>query len=542
MEGLNHDAALSLIEVLDRAERVFPDKRVRAWDGGHLIDATHGEVALRARRVVAVLRGLGVPAGEPVATLAHNTIDHVVLSLAVPCGGWVFHPLNPRLHLDDLAHVVERAGDRILVAERSLAEVASAVVERCPQLSTVVWIDEPGPTALPDHVAVHRLDDLLGSATAVDLAELAVDDERQAAVLSFTTGTTERPKGVAHSHRAVFLSVLSLATADSLGAAESDVILAVGPLYHANGLNLPYAALGVGADLVLPGRSTDSAVLAELIEGEGVTATITIPVIVQQVLPHLAGRDLHALRRIIIGSSACPPPLLAALRSLTGPDVVLHGFGMTETQPPSLVSWQRTDDRRPPDETARAVGIPVLGVSCRIVHDDGTPVEPDGVDAGELQLRGPWIIDRYLGEPEARASTDDGWLHTGDRAVVDRFGLVTIVDRTKDLIKSGGLWISSTQLEALLGSLDGVDEVAVVGREDPRWGERPVAVVALRPGATVTLVDVHRHLDGSVATWAVPDALVVVDRLPRTATAKIDKQRLRTMVEDADPSSDEVPG
>jgi fatty-acyl-CoA synthase len=378
-------------------------------------------------------------------------------------------------------------------------------------------------------IAVHDYEELLAAAHPV---EFHVDDENSAAAMCYTSGTTGNPKGVVYSHRSVYLHTLAITTVDSLGLGESDVALPVVPMFHANAWGLAHAAVATGADLVLPGPDLSGKALADLIVEERVTVAAGVPTIWMAVLPELAGRDTSSLRVIPCGGSAVPRALSEAYREQVGLPI-LQAWGMTETSPvASTGNLTRAEQALSIEEQADIrtfVGRPLLGVDCRVVVPDTIDLVPwDGETSGELQCRGPWIAASYYDDERAGESfTSDGWLRTGDVAVVDPSGRLKLVDRTKDLIKSGGEWISSVELENELMAHPSIVEAAVIGVPHEKWVERPLACVVLAPGTTMTRDEVLEFLAPRIAKWQVPDDVVFIDEVPRTSVGKFSKKTLR---------------
>jgi fatty-acyl-CoA synthase len=521
VRATTQDFALTVPAILRRAVDLFGDRELVAGAHDGTRRLTWAELVERVAQVVGALDELGVPLGAPVATLAFNSQEHLELYLGVPAGGRVLHPLNPRLHAADLVRLIRQADERVLFVERGLVSIAEQL-SAADQLSTIVVLDDGTHTALGElgsEVSVLDYEQLLDRATP---GKLRVEDERTGAALVSTTGTTGDPRTVVHSHRSIFLQTLSMATSDSLGVGESDIVLGAAPFFHANGLNLPFAAAAHGAGLVVPGPLRSPAQTVALIEEHGVTTTITTSFMLQEMLPHLRRADLSALRRVLVGSSPCPPSLLSECRGLLGPGVMRQTFGMTEVLPPALIARPRPSpgslDQERWAELDATIGVPPFGVERRVVAE-GASVPGDGETVGELQLRGPWVADSYLGE-QARATDDHGWLPTGDAAVVQPDGNIRLVDRLKDMIKSGGLWISSVQLEGLLRELPGCVDVAVIGRPDARWGERPVAVIVADDGVQIDRSDLEKALAPTVARWAVPDEVLLVLRQQVLALAR----------------------
>jgi fatty-acyl-CoA synthase len=387
----------------------------------------------------------------------------------------------------------------------------------------------PAAGTTVEGIAVHDYEELLAAAGPVGFQ---VDDENSASAMCYTSGTTGNPKGVVYSHRSVYLHTLAVCTTDSIGVGESDILLPVVPMFHANAWGLAHAGVAVGADIVMPGPDLSGKAIADLIVEERVTIAAGVPTIWMAVLPELKGRDTSSLRVLPCGGSAVPKALSKAYRDQIGLPI-LQAWGMTETSPvASTGRFTKAEDALPldeQDEIRTTVGRPLLGVDCRVVHPDTTDLVPwDGETSGELQCRGPWIAATYYDDERASESfTDDGWLRTGDVAVVDAAGRLKLVDRTKDLIKSGGEWISSVEIENELMAHPSIAEAAVVGVPHPKWVERPLACVVVASGATLTKQEVLDFLAPKVAKWQLPDDVVFIDAVPRTSVGKFSKKTLR---------------
>jgi fatty-acyl-CoA synthase len=443
----------------------------------------------------------------------------------------VLHTLNIRLFPEQLTYIVNHADDEVIFVDRSLLALLAPLLPTFERLRHLVLMDD-GAGEIPDDLAGHELldyEELLAAAGPVDFH---VTDENRAASMCYTSGTTGNPKGVVYSHRSTFLHTMGAMTADSLGARESDVILPVVPMFHANAWGLAHAAVAAGSSLVMPGKDLSGPALADLIVDERVTVAAGVPTIWMAVLPELKGRDTSSLRAIPCGGSAVPKSLSEAYREQLGLPI-LQAWGMTETSPIASVCQLDADQRSlPVEEQAELrtqVGRIVFGAECRVVAPDTTDEIPwDGESSGELQCRGNWIAATYYDDERAAASfTDDGWLRTGDVAAIDERGRIRLVDRTKDLIKSGGEWISSVELENEIMSLPGVAEAAVIGVAHPKWGEAPLACVVKAEGAELTEEDVLAHLAGKVAKWQLPKGVVWIDEVPKTSVGKFSKKTLR---------------
>jgi fatty-acyl-CoA synthase len=523
MRGLMMDGPLTLDAVLRRAETIFPDREVvsRLGPAGRR-RTTWGEVADRARRLAGGLARLGVAPGDRVATLGMNSDRHLEMYFAAPLAGAVLHTVNPRLHPDDLAYIVSDAGDRALMVDADLLPVLESFRERVDLRHVIVAGGDAGDAGVP-------FEEVLDDAPL----PAREPDERDAAALCYTSGTTGRPKGVLYSHRALVLHSLVSAHGDAFDVRESDTVMPVVPMFHVMAWGLPFTCSLTGAAMVMPGRWLDSAsVLAAIVE-EGVTITAGVPTVWLAVLDALdaepGARDLSRLRSVIVGGSAAPAALLEGLGRHGVPAV--HAWGMTELTPLGTIS------RLPPDvpdgddaafALRAAQGRPIPFVEIRARGIDG-PVPWDGRAMGELEVRGPWVAGGYFGasgDPER--FTDDGWFRTGDVVTIDPRGCVRITDREKDLVKSGGEWISSVALENALMAHPDVSEAAVIAVADPRWQERPLAVVVLREGRKPDPDALREHLRPDFAPWWLPDRYEFVEAIPRTATGKFKKSDLRT--------------
>nr|WP_218126373.1 long-chain-fatty-acid--CoA ligase [Glycomyces sambucus] len=528
------DRPLEIGALMRRAQRMFAGKAVVTGTVGGETAATWGGVVARAWRLSAALGLLGVPPGARVGTFAWNTQRHLELYLAVPAGGRVLHTVNHRLHGDDVAHILHDAADDVVFVDRSLLPAVWDLVAAAASVRRVVVMDDGAACPVPDDPRVLDYEELLGTVPADHepprSPAVAEDD---AAGLCYTSGTTGRPKGVLYSHRSVVLHALTLLGADALAVSERDTVMPVVPMFHVNAWGLPYAALAAGAALVLPGPAMAPEALADRLARHRVTLTAGVPAIWRGLLPHLPSHDLSALRTVVSGGSALPDSLSRAWEAAVGIPIT-GSWGMTECSPLVAAGRVASDlDALDGDGRRAVVGLPgptVPLVDVRIVDDAGRPVPHDGVASGELQVAGPTIAAGYFGaDPGASSFTADGWLRTGDVASLDAHGYLRIVDRTKDMIKSGGEWISSVALEQALTDHPLVREAAVVGVEDERWGERPRAYLVLEPGAAVGEDELRRHLLRQVAAWWIPDRFTVVDAVPRTATGKTAKAVLRSL-------------
>jgi fatty-acyl-CoA synthase len=525
LEGLmQHDHPLTLKLLLERMRRLYAGTEVVSVRGGERTRATYAEVAERADRLCSALASLGVAPGDRVATFSWNTREHLEAYLAVPCMGAVLHTLNVRLFADQLEYVVGHAEDRVILVEDSLVPVLEGLAPRLTSVRHYVVIGDGAAGSLPDALRYEEL--LAAQEPGYDYPEL---DDRQAAGLCYTSGTTGNPKGVLYSHRSNVLHAMGQCMADSIGVRSDDRVMPVVPMFHANAWGIPYGAVLTGAGLVMPGSDLSAAALAELIEAERVTVSAAVPTIWMDLLRHADEHspDLSSVRLVICGGSAVPLSLMQQFEERHGVRI-LQAWGMTETSPLGSVARPPADLEEAEHWRYRSTqGRPAPLVEARLVRDDGEEVPWDGETTGELEVRGPWVARRYYGEDAGEEKFDDGWLRTGDIAAIDEAGYIIISDRTKDVIKSGGEWISSVELENEIMAHPAVREAAVIARPDERWGERPLACVVPEEGETLTLEELREHLAPRVAKWWLPDALEIVDEVPKTSVGKFDKKVLR---------------
>jgi fatty-acyl-CoA synthase len=515
------DFPLTTQAILRRGRDVFGDAHVVSLDADGAQRATFAVVADRAERLAAALARLGVGRSSRVGTLMWNHQRHQEAYLAVPSMGAVLHTLNLRLSPEQLAFVINHGEDDVVIVDDSLVPVLARVKDK---LTTVRHFIVCGPS---DSSALGPVLDYESLIAAEAPGYMWPDiDEREAASLCYTTGTTGDPKGVAYSHRSIFLH--SLAELGSFRLVEDDRLLLVVPMFHVNAWGLPYAGWMLGADLLLPGRFLRAEPLARFIAQERPTFAAAVPTIWSDLLGHLetSPADISSLRQVICGGSAVPRRLMELFEKRHGVSII-QAWGMTETSPLGAIA-------RPPRGTEAGgemdwrvkTGRVVAGVEARIVADGGEVCAADGESVGEIQVRGPWIAGSYYGV-DAPEKFDDGWLRTGDVGTIDRLGFIQITDRAKDVIKSGGEWISSVVLEGALMGHPEVKEAAVIGVPDERWQERPLAVVVLRDGAQATNDELREFLSDKVASWWVPERWAVVDEVPKTSVGKFDKKLLR---------------
>jgi fatty-acyl-CoA synthase len=531
MRGLMQDVPLNISHLFDRAELYHGRKEVVTATGAGRERTTYAAWAERTRRLGGALDALGISADGRVATFAWNTARHLELYFAAPCSGRVLHTLNIRLFPEQLTYIVNHADDEVIFVDRSLLGLLAPLLPTFERLRHLVLMDD-GKGDVPDDLHGLELLDyehLLAAATPVEWRRL---DENRAASMCYTSGTTGNPKGVVYSHRSTVLHTMGTMTVDSLGARECDVILPVVPMFHANAWGLAHAGVAAGSTLVMPGPDLSGKAIADLVVEERVTVAAGVPTIWMQVLPELKGRDTSSLRAIPCGGSAVPRALSEAYREQLGLPI-LQAWGMTETSPICAVAHLDGDEHdlgvEEQADLRTMVGRITFGVEMRVVDPGtGAPVPWDAESSGELQVHGNWIAATYYEDERANDSfTADGWLRTGDVATVDARGRIRLVDRTKDLIKSGGEWISSVELENELMAHPDIAEAAVIGVAHPRWSERPLACVVRAPGSAITAEEVLAFLAPKVAKWQLPDAVEFIDEVPKTSVGKFSKKDLR---------------
>ncbi len=533
MNGLMMDWQLTLPHFLDRARRLHPRRVIASRHAAGTFRYTYGEWALRVDRLAAALTSLGVRRGDKVGTLAWNTHRHFEAYFAVPCMGAVLHTINVRLFPEQLAYVINHAGDTVILVDPALLPALEKVRNLLTTVKHVIVMNDGAAPAVEGRLDYETL--LAAAPIGFTWPEL---DERDAAALCYTSGTTGNPKGVLYSHRSLVLHTLGISLTDSFQIGERDVLLAVVPMFHANAWGLPFAAAMIGTGMVMPGPHLGPKDLADMIEENQVTFVGGVPTIVAALYHYLKkeGRRLPSLRQIIVGGSALPRVLLEGFQEDLGIEVV-HAWGMTELSPAGSVSRLRSDMADWPEEEQTRFrllqGTPFPLVELRVVTEEGVVAPWDGVTAGELQARGPWVVSKYYGDDDCSARFDGTWFRTGDVACIDDRGAVRLVDRTKDMVKSGGEWISSVDLEnAIMGHPD-VAEAAVVAIAHPKWTERPLACVVPKPGATgVSREGIRSYLKGKVADWWLPDDVAVVEMIPKTSVGKFDKKVLRERFKD----------
>ena len=523
------DFALTITALFNHGRRVHGRRQVVSFDGEQTTSSTFARVAERAERLAAALGELGVGPGDRVATLMWNSQEHLEAYFAVPCMGAVLHTLNLRLSPADLTRIMAEAGDKVVLAHASLLPLISAVAGNVPTLEKVLVVNDAGPALFRfgDGSAVEYLgyEDVLSAAPErFAWPEL---DERAAAAICFTSGTTGPPRGVVYSHRSTFLHALAIATGACFGTGGYDRMLPLVPMFHVNAWGIPYSAWMFGADIVMPHRWLLGGPPCRLIKLARPTIVSGVPTIWASMLEYAQAHpdevDFSSIRLATSGGSALPEPLMKAFRDRYGVQMG-QGWGMTETSP--VCTYAQVG--RPGEREGKplSAGRLLPGVEMRAVTPEGAIAAWDGETVGEIEVRGPWVTGSYLDEAQDR-EFHGGWLRTGDIGTIDEDGYLTISDRLKDVIKSGGEWISSLRLENELAGHPGVFEVAVIGVPDDRWGERPMAFVVRRGEAVVTPEELARHLEDRLPRWWVPDHWAFVDEIPKTTVGKYDKLSLR---------------
>ena len=533
LEGLVQDFQLTLPYFLRRAEQLYghreivtrrPDKSFHRY--------TYADFVSRAKKLAVALGNLGLEPGDRVGTLGWNTYQHLEAYFGVPSSGLVLHTLNPRLHEDDLAYIAGHAEDKVMLVDENLVPVFEKFRSRTG-IEHAVVVTESGD--VPEGMVSYE--DLIGG-TEEAAFEYPDFDEKQAAAMCYTSGTTGRPKGALYSHRSTVLHSMMAAMGNTFALSEGDCVLPVVPMFHVNAWGLPFASVLVGAKLMMPGPHLDPASLLEDLEQEGVTLTAGVPTVFLAVLQELDAEpekyDLSKLRAMVIGGSAAPKGVISAYKERHGIQVV-HAWGMTEMSPIGTVTNLTTEMKKLPEEEQLEYeakqGYPVPFVEIRARGDEGL-IPWDGEALGELEVRGPWVASSYYEAPEGDDKfTDDGWFKTGDVVTIDRFGFIKITDRSKDLIKSGGEWISSVELENALMAHPAVSQACVIAIPHEKWDERPLAAIVLREGESATEDELHSHLEVDFARFWLPDAYEFVESLPMTATGKFQKLKLREQFE-----------
>jgi fatty-acyl-CoA synthase len=522
---------LLISAILQRADRYFGDVEVVSQlSSGGTHRYTYRDCHRRARQLAAAMVTQGMRMGDRVGTLAWNSYRHLEAYYAVAGAGSVLHTLNPRLFQEQIVYMVNHAQDGWLLFDPAFARLVQAIAPHCPGVKG--WIALCGRDEMPQMDGMPALlcyEELLDA--SADTYEWPQLDENAASGLCYTSGTTGDPKGVLYSHRSTVLHAMSSSLPDSFGLSARDVVCPVVPMFHVNAWGLPYAAAMTGAKLVLPGAALDGASVYELFEREGVTFSAGVPTVWMGLLDHAAKQEagFSTFKRTVIGGSACPAAMMKVFRERYGIEVV-HAWGMTETSPLATTGKLFAKHDSLPEAERQAIlgkqGTTIVGVDIKIVDDEGRELPWDGETAGNLMAKGPWFVERFFRDA-ASATNVDGWFNTGDVATIDADGYLKITDRNKDVIKSGGEWISSIELENLVMAHPAVQQAACIGVYHPKWDERPLLVVVKRQGAALEKEQLLDFLDGKVAKWWRPDEVAFVESLPLGATGKVLKNKLR---------------
>jgi acyl-CoA synthetase (AMP-forming)/AMP-acid ligase II len=522
---------LTMSVLMDRGPALSPHVEVVTRFRDHIHRTNYGEIGQRARQLANALRRLGVSEGDRVATFGWNTFRHLELYYAVPCMGAVLHTLNLRLSPADLEYIINHAEDRVIFIDEELLPLLERLAGKIPTVQQIVVMSNKGTfqTILSPALDYETL--LAAESSDFPWPEL---DENAPMGLCYTSGTTGKPKGVLYTHRSNYLHTITGALPDLMGLSRSDVVLAVVPMFHANAWGMPYTGMMLGIKQVFPGPMMDGPSICQLVQDEKVTFTAGVPTIWLGVMNELRQNpgkyDLSSLKAMVCGGSAPPRALIDWFETHLGVEFI-QAWGMTETSPlgtvtrlqPRMKEWPRD---RQLDIKQRA-GIAAPGLELRIVDGEGKEVAHDGTAMGRLLIRGPWIASTYFKEEPTPDKFPDGWLDTGDVSTLDADGYMAIADRSKDLIKTGGEWISSVDLENAIMAIPGVAEAAVIAVFHPKWQERPLACVVTQPGVTLTKEEIYRHLEPSFAKWWLPDEVVFIESIPKTSVGKFDKKVLR---------------
>ena len=533
---MNHP--LTLKHFFERSRKLFAKKTLATRVPGRpLFRYTYADFAERTLRLAGVLRDLGIGKGDRVATLAWNSHRHLEIYWAAPLFGAVLHTLNFRLSAQDLTYIINHAGDSVIFADASVYPMLAGIRDKIPCVKHIVIMKDTADAAVPDGLAEYET--LL--AASRPLTAWPALQETDALGMCYTSGTTGHPKGVVYTHRGIFLHCMAQAMADTMAISENDVILHVVPMFHANAWCVPFAAVMTGATQIFAGPNVQPRDICEIVQAEKVSFVGAVPTvwIAIKELVEQEGFDISTIRCIPIGGSAAPRSLIEVFDKKFEA-TMMHAWGMTEMSPIGTLARLKSymHDWREDDQYAvRAKqGYPVAGVELRIVNDEGVEQPWDGLSMGEIQVRGPWVLKSYYNNPEAADRfTTDGWFRTGDVAVIDPEGYIQITDRTKDLIKSGGEWISSIDVESMIMGHPKVLEAAVIAVPHPKWVERPLACVVPKPGVTVDPHEIIAYLGDKLAKWALPDEVVLIDAVPKTSVGKFDKKVLRERFKDWQP-------
>jgi fatty-acyl-CoA synthase len=529
MDSTMQNSPLTVAAILRYAVNVHGDRTVTTATGEGFRHATYAEVGRQAARLANALRRLGIDADQRVATFMWNNQEHLEAYVAVPSMGAVLHTLNIRLFPEQIEFVAYEAADQVIIADMSLASILAPVLPQMETVHTVIVVGsgDLGPFEASGKRVLRYHEITAAESDEFDWPEI---DENSAAAMCYTSGTTGNPKGVVYGHRSSYLHSMAVCSGNGMGLSFSDKAFAIVPMFHANAWGLPYAALMAGADIVLPDRFMDAKSLVHLMETQRPTVAGAVPTIWNDVMNYLdrePGHDISSLRLVACGGSAVPVSLMKTFGERHGVQI-RQLWGMTETSPMATLAWPPPGTSEDKGWEIRATqGRPMCGVEARIVDDGGAVLPSDGEAVGELEVRGPWITGSYYRNTDPSKFVS-GWLRTGDVGRIDPQGYITLTDRAKDVIKSGGEWISSVELENTLIAHPSVREAAVVGVPDERWQERPLAAVVLQDGAELTPGELREFLSDKVARWWLPERWTFIDEIPRTSVGKYDKKTIRS--------------
>jgi 3-(methylthio)propionyl---CoA ligase len=529
MQGNMQTIPLLVSSIIEHAAKNFGDTEIVSRTvEGPIHRYTYRDANRRAKKLANALKHLGVKPGDRVGTLAWNGYRHFEIYYGVSGMGAITHTVNPRLFPEQIAWIINHAADSVLFFDLTFVPLIEALAAKLTSVKAFVVMSDHAHCANANIPNLTFYEDLIES--EADDFVWPTFDENNASSLCYTSGTTGNPKGVLYSHRSTVLHTYSVISADAMNLTARDVVMPVVPMFHVNAWGLPYSAPAVGAKIVFPGPALDGASLYALFEGERVTFSAGVPTIWMGLLNYVRtnGLKFSSFHETVIGGSACPPAMIEAFEHDYGVNVV-HGWGMTELSPLGSICRLREKHRSLPYAEQLAIkstqGAPTFGVEMKIVNADGKTLPHDGKTIGDLMVRGPWIVERYYGE--AASALIDGWFATGDVAHITPDGYMQITDRSKDVIKSGGEWISSIELENIAVAHPAVAEAAVIGVPHPKWDERPLLVVVLKPGMSATPAELLAAYEGRIAKWMIPNAVTFVDALPHTATGKLLKTKIR---------------
>jgi 3-(methylthio)propionyl---CoA ligase len=536
MLGLMQSQSLSISSLIEFAERHHGDGEIVSRRvEGDIHRSNWGQIAQRSRQVANALDGMKLALSDRVATLAWNGYRHLELYFGVSGSGRVLHTINPRLHPEQLAWIANHAEDQILCFDLTFLPIVQAIHSKCTTIKSYIALCDadklPADSGIPNLQSYEAW--MGGQPSTYAWPEL---DENTASSMCYTSGTTGNPKAALYSHRSTVLHAYAAALPDVMCLRAADSVLPVVPMFHVNAWGLPYSAAATGCKLVFPGPALDGKSIYELIEAEGVTFAAGVPTVWQMLLGHMApaGLKFSKLNRTVIGGSACPPAMIKTFRETYNVDV-LHAWGMTEMSPLGTLCTLKNKHAALDADAQMKIrlkqGRAIYGVDMKIVGDDGAELPWDGKSFGDLLVKGPWVVREYF-KGEGGDPLVDGWFPTGDVATIDADGYMQITDRSKDVIKSGGEWISSIEIENIAMAHPAVQMAACVGMKHPKWDERPIIAVVKKPGAEVSVAELRSFYDGKIAKWQTPDDVVFVDAIPLGATGKMLKTRLREQLKD----------